>query len=320
MQGADGAWRPFGDGNAAAVAVPLEHTVPCVGWVFTEPPKPGSLRIDRVRPRLQANREALRAAGVRVPETLLGRVKDGHEVALPDGTVLDPLDPEVMSPPVPGRRFALLGDTCAPSLAAAREAWGCDLLVHEATNALTPDDGCGRSGAEESAGYAAVRAKAVSHGHSTPQMAGAFARAVGAATTALSHFSARYKGGADPDDVAAMAVLAEQARRMRSGRPDDVAAAHRVPRAGGGDDAGAEAPGAEAGGGTAASAATLTAPVAGHVTLSADAAARAPVSGSVVAAFDMMTLTVGFKRSGPGPRGGVMATEVGYDAAGVDDA
>lgn len=69
----------------------------------------------------------------------------------------------------------------------------CDLLVHEATNTFLAgiDDG----------DYKSTLLDTIKHGHSTPNMAGEFARRIGARRLALNHFSARYKG--DDEEVAA---------------------------------------------------------------------------------------------------------------------
>ena len=95
-------------------------------------------------------------------ESLLGTIKKGEVVTLPDGTVcvllvhaatatppsnvarivpsmsilpscgcrLDPSDAAVVGPPAGGRKIAMLGDTCgSPAIAAA--AAGAHLLIHE---------------------------------------------------------------------------------------------------------------------------------------------------------------------------------------------
>lgn len=88
---------------------------------------------------------------------------------------------------VPGRKIVVLGDTSDPS-AIAPLAQGATLLVHEATNAWLPPD-------LEKNSYsmtpAEVRSRAISRGHSTPDMAGNFAKLIGAKGLYLNHFSAK---------------------------------------------------------------------------------------------------------------------------------
>ncbi|KAJ1619234.1 hypothetical protein T492DRAFT_848714 [Pavlovales sp. CCMP2436] len=55
---------------------------------------------------------------------------------------------------------------------------------------------------------ASVEAGAIAKGHSTPQMAGRYARAVGAKHLALWHFSAKYSGGGDADALVIMDEIA----------------------------------------------------------------------------------------------------------------
>ena len=61
------------------------------------------------------------------------------------------------------------------------------------------------------AGADEVRALAVSHGHSTPDMAGAFAAKIGARLLCLTHFSSRYKGDDSPESKAVMQEIADLA-------------------------------------------------------------------------------------------------------------
>lgn len=108
------------------------------------------------------------------PGPLYGQLKAGEAVTLQSGQVILPSD--VLEEAIPGRKVCILGDCSAVlgerSLALCR---GADVLVHEAT--------LGDQYGE----------KAVDHGHSTPGMAAAVARACCAQRLVLNHFSQRYK-------------------------------------------------------------------------------------------------------------------------------
>jgi len=73
----------------------------------------------------------------------------------------------------------------------------CDVLVHEATNAYLP-------GIDRDTNLRSVTRDAVVHGHSTPELAGLFAKKVNAKRLLLNHFSARYKGDASADSLSIM--------------------------------------------------------------------------------------------------------------------
>lgn len=109
----------------------------------------------------------------------------------------------------------LVREDPAPELDLAEDALEVDLVVHEATNAFLPDldDSQAptkrRAGAEAGASAPAhgaptlesVTELARSHGHSTPQVAGTFARAIRARRLVLNHLSVKYP---DPDALEAM--------------------------------------------------------------------------------------------------------------------
>lgn len=135
-------------------------------------------------------------AGVK-PGPVYGRLKAGESVVLENGRLL--LPSEVLEANIPGRKICVLGD-CSSVLGvgAHRLCNGADVLVHEAT--------LGNEHQE----------KAVEHGHSTPQMAAAVARACRAQRLVLYHFSQRYKPSSlqkegDEDDVSELKNQAEQA-------------------------------------------------------------------------------------------------------------
>lgn len=153
-------WLVCKDSNVTILAGQLRHRVPAFGFVFQEPSKPGKL-----------DSQKLIAAGVpRGP--LFGKIKNGETVTLENGTVIIPN--EYIGPNQPGRKVAVLQDTC--------DSWGaleicrdCDVIVHEATNENAHQKQC------------------IENGHSTPYMAGEFASVAGASTLILTHFSQRYK-------------------------------------------------------------------------------------------------------------------------------
>lgn len=157
--------------------------VPCLGYVFTEFP---DFRLSQeYLDRLNAIPTALLPRGVAHPRYLLSILAHVHAplpVTLKDGTIIEP-------PPrdIPGRKIVILGDTSDPS-AIAPLAQDASLLVHEATNAWLPRSlQKGRLKTPEE-----VRAKAISRGHSTPDMAGEFAKSIGARRLFLNHFSAQW--------------------------------------------------------------------------------------------------------------------------------
>lgn len=149
---------PIGGGPAKAGwkvrAGEIEHRVTCFGFVLVEPVRcdsnidaffntsyqdlAGTVDATKVRPLLEAQREALAASGVKNPLSLLATLKAGTPVTLPDGHVIQPSD--CVGAPRPGRRLAILGDTSDP--ARMRELCrNCDVLIHEATNANIGLDG-----------------------------------------------------------------------------------------------------------------------------------------------------------------------------------
>lgn len=126
------------------------------------------------------------------PLSVLRQLQQGENVKLSDGTVLE--GPERRA----GRKLVILGDTHDPSPIVPL-ALDADLLIHEATNAHLPGIDINTKAADT---YEIVEERAKSRGHSTPQMAGAFARRIGARRLVLNHFSARYAGNDDTDDDA----------------------------------------------------------------------------------------------------------------------
>nr|XP_020449474.1 zinc phosphodiesterase ELAC protein 1 [Monopterus albus] len=175
----------FEDKKFVVKAFRLFHRVPSFGFCIQECDRPGRL-----------NTELLKELGLK-PGPLYGRLKAGESVTLESGRVV--LPQEVLEEPIPGRKVCILGD-CSSVLGEGPLTLcsGADILVHEAT--------LGNEHQE----------KAVDHGHSTPEMAAAVARACCAQRLLLYHFSQRYKPSAlqkegDEDSVSELKRQAEEA-------------------------------------------------------------------------------------------------------------
>lgn len=189
----DGVWRDiFVDDLVSISAAPILHSVPCVGFVVTEAPVPGKIDPKKYIPELKRTN---------TPMTAMRQLQLGGSVTLADGSILH-------GPPRrKGRKLVILGDTYDPSpmLPLAEDA---DLLIHEATNAHLPDfEGHDKEGDS----YATVEERTKSRGHSTPQMAGAFALRIHARRLVLNHFSARYPGDTSETSLKIMDAIAKLA-------------------------------------------------------------------------------------------------------------
>ncbi|KAF5358948.1 hypothetical protein D9758_004740 [Tetrapyrgos nigripes] len=172
----DGVWADvYKDEVVSVSAAPIMHSVPCVGYVVTEGPVPGKIDAKKYLPDIKRNK---------APMSVMRTLQEGKSVELADGTVLQ-------GPPRRnGRKITILGDTYDPSPVAPL-AQDTDLLIHEATNAHLPNVD---PHTKETDTYETVQDRAISRGHSTPQMAGLFAKRIGAKRLVLNHFSSRYPG------------------------------------------------------------------------------------------------------------------------------
>ena len=200
-------------------AAPMSHGVPCVGYVIQEANRPGRLRDEFVKPICMRNIPALKEAGFRHPMKAMAVIKDlpeGGSFTFPDGTVVT--QEESVEPTRPGRKIVICGDTnSARSL--DNLAKNADVIVHESTNAFLPNYDHRVSNPNS------VNRDAIFHGHSTPQIAGDFARRAGARRLILNHFSARYMGDQSIESMSIMTRIEEQAMKASGLTRSHVAAA-----------------------------------------------------------------------------------------------
>lgn len=152
----------FSDDAWTVTAAALNRPVECYGYRIEEQDKPGAL-----------DGAALIAAGVPFGP-LFQQLKRGERITLDDGRTIDGAD--YLSPPRPGKKLAIFGDTapCENALALVR---GVDLLVHEATL------------------ESAMEEKANSRGHSSTRQAAMLAREAQVKKLVITHVSSRYDAG-----------------------------------------------------------------------------------------------------------------------------
>ncbi|XP_013858167.1 zinc phosphodiesterase ELAC protein 1 [Austrofundulus limnaeus] len=173
----------------------LFHRIPSFGFCIQEHDRPGRLKT-----------ELLKELGLK-PGPQYGRLKAGESIVLENGRLV--LPSEVLEETIPGRKVCILGDcTSVLGKEPLRMCSGADVLVHEAT-----------LGNEH-------RERAMEHGHSTPAMAAAVARACCARRLVLYHFSQRYKPNSlqkdGEEDVSELKRQAEE--ELQDGRVEVILA------------------------------------------------------------------------------------------------
>ena len=94
-------WSLHQDKMVRVEAEALSHRIPSFGFVITERSSPGRLDTDK-----------LAELGI-LPGPIFGKLKSGQAVTLDTGQTLRP--EEFLGPCSPGRRLAILGDTCDSS-------------------------------------------------------------------------------------------------------------------------------------------------------------------------------------------------------------
>lgn len=149
----------YEDKNMTVRTLPLNHRVPCVGYVFEEKPK--ARHINKVMCDFHG-----------VPVSMLQHLQKGEDFIKSDGTIIP--NEFLTKPPTPSLSYAHIGDTAyKPSLAPL--IGPVNLLYHETT--YTKEH----------------LADAQKRGHSTAEQAAMMAKACGAKRLLTGHYSSRYK-------------------------------------------------------------------------------------------------------------------------------
>ena len=150
----------YEDDDIMVETIPLDHRIPCCGFLFREKAKAPVLMADKCKE-------------LGVPYTEFRRIKAGGDYVSPDGTVIP--NSELTKPSdFKPRSYAFCSDTAYnPSM--VPQIKGVTLLYHEATFC------------DEEAAQAAAT------GHSTSRQAALIASDAEAGRLALGHFSVRYK-------------------------------------------------------------------------------------------------------------------------------
>ena len=148
----------FEDNSLTVETIPLEHRMPCAGYLFRE--KPGLPHI---------RRDMIDMYGI--PVSQINNIKAGQDYTLPDGTVIK--HQQLVTPADPPRSYAYCSDTrYMPGL--HEMVRGVNTLYHESTYAQDK-----LSSAEK-------------YCHSPAAQAATVARDAQAGKLLLGHYSARY--------------------------------------------------------------------------------------------------------------------------------
>lgn len=148
----------YEDKTLTVETLPLDHRIPCCGFLFREKPKKRHLIGDIVE-------------YYNIPAYKRNAIKDGEDYITPEGETIP--NSKLTRDPDPSRSYAYCSDTL-PCPGNCEYLKGVDLLYHEATFADSEKE----------------RA-AITH-HSTARQAAEIARQAGVKRLVLGHFSSRY--------------------------------------------------------------------------------------------------------------------------------
>ena len=149
----------YEDRSMTVTTIPLQHRIPCCGFLFAEKARPNHIIRDMID-------------FYKVPVYELNRIKNGADYITPEGEVID--NASLTRPSDPPRRYAYCSDTIFRR-EIAEQISGVDLLFHEATFAESE------------------LARAKETYHTTAAQAGRIAVEAGVRRLVIGHFSARYE-------------------------------------------------------------------------------------------------------------------------------
>lgn len=220
------------DVELSVQAAPMQHSVPCVGYVVREKDHMGRLHVEKVQQLTESNKEELakrpefNGDGMRAMGALK-ELKCDDISTFPSETKVEGSD--IVDLPRKGRKIVLMGDTCCGDYIRSI-SMDADVVVHEATTTyvpfmVTPSEQQQFLRRKDSPAMV-VQKDTIAHGHSTPAIAAKFAQDVRAKKLILTHFSSRYTGDAGEVSMNVMWQIEDQARKAchLKGENDVVAA------------------------------------------------------------------------------------------------
>ena len=149
----------YEDRSMTVTTIPLQHRIPCCGFLFAEKARPNHIIRDMVD-------------FYKVPVYELNRIKNGSDYVTPEGEVI--ANTRLTRPSDPPRKYADCSDTIfRPEI--VEQLSGVDLLFHEATFAESE------------------LARAKETYHTTAAQAARIALEAGVRQLVIGHFSARYE-------------------------------------------------------------------------------------------------------------------------------
>lgn len=149
----------YEDRSMTVTTIPLQHRIPCCGFLFAEKARPNHIIRDMID-------------FYKVPVYELNRIKNGADYITPEGEVI--ANARLTRPSDSPRRYAYCSDTIFRR-EIAEQISGVDLLFHEATFAESE------------------LARAKETYHTTAAQAGRIAVEAGVRRLVIGHFSARYE-------------------------------------------------------------------------------------------------------------------------------